>query len=422
MTTSVEFIVISDIHAHNHKRYGRLINGINSRLKTALDSLDGVLQLSEQLRIKNVVISGDVFDAKSKVTINVFNAVYAEFRKWSDAGLNVLLVPGNHDFVVRSGEQHALQIFADLPGFQVAHEPEVIDWRLADGQKISVCAVPYRDQFKKEWFKPYALTEGQPTICVTHGMVSGSVLNEHNVPVDSLAKDELVDHEGIVIRESSIISKKWVRGFDLVISGHIHMPQITYVSGTKVLIPGQPWQQHPHEIKQQRGVWTVSIKTAPTSKSAASTETKKAVDLEFYYLPTSPVFVKYRIGIDGNLRYVDSIQDPTIESMAARASGNIVLVQPDSVKVLRSAINRAMDAFYQKGAVYVELLSPDKDTDRFSSTPVRVQLSSEQSPEEILDSVLCSGFVSLDGFEPKDLVPLGKEILVEAQQSGIKDG
>jgi DNA repair exonuclease SbcCD nuclease subunit len=415
-----DFIVISDIHAHNHKRYGRLINGVNSRLKTALDSLGGVLKLSEELQIKNVVIAGDVFDAKSKVTINVFNAVYAAFRRWSDAGLNVLLVPGNHDFVVRSGEQHALQIFDDLPGFMVAHEPKVIDWTLDGDRKISVCAVPYRDRFQKEWFKPYALKEGQPIICVTHGMVSGSVLNEHNVPVDKLAKDELVDHEGIVVRDSSIISKKWVRGFDLVIAGHIHMPQIAYLSDTKVLIPGQPWQQHAHEIKQQRGVWTVSIKKSLTL-ALAHTKVETEVDLDFYYLPEAPVFVKYQIGLDGSLRYIDSIQDPEIESMAVRASGNIVLVQPESVKVPRSAINRAVESFYQKGALYVDLLSPDKSGDGFSSSSVRVQLSSDQSPEEVLDTVLCSGFVSLDGFEASDLSELGKEILIEAQKAEIKD-
>jgi len=421
MAKPIEFIVISDVHAHNHKKYGRLVDGVNSRLKTALDSLDGVLQLSEQLKIKNVIISGDVFDAKSKVTINVFNAVYAEFRKWSDAGLNVLLVPGNHDFVVRSGEQHALQIFADLPGFIVVHEPTIIDWLLADDQRISVCAVPYRDRFQQEWFNPLGIYGGQPSICVTHGMVSGSVLNGHNVPVDRLAKDETVDHEGIVIKESSIISKTLIAGFDLVIAGHIHMPQINYVGGTKVLIPGQPWQQYPHEMKQQRGVWTVAIKTEVSGTSPATTEMQRAVNLEFYYLPTSPVFVKYRIGLDGSVQYVDSIQDTTIGSMALRVSGNIVLLQPESVKVPQSAINRAVGSFYQKGALYVDLLSPDQMEDRFSAHNVRVSLSSEQSPEEILDSVLCSGFVSLEGFEPEDLTQLGKEILVAAQETGIKD-
>lgn len=110
--------VISDTQLHNHAAWSRVLpSGRNSRLQ---DGIDCLFQATSGLTSGDTcVLLGDVFESRKHLEIDVI----AAFSEWVDAtvksGIRIILVCGNHDQWLNSGEIHSLRPWKELPGVTI---------------------------------------------------------------------------------------------------------------------------------------------------------------------------------------------------------------------------------------------------------------------------------------------------------------
>ncbi len=390
-----KFLVISDLHAHAHKNFSRTVEGLNNRLIATLDCLREVRALCRERDIRDVIIPGDIFDAKNRTAVVTINQVYRELKSWDDEGIFTLMIPGNHDLALRNGSEHALEVFSHFNHFTLHQEPFWGFWQMSNREKIYVHAIPYREDLDPNWFK--CQPQEVPTLCIAHGLMQGACYIPNGPPLEYGQENQ--DHEGIPLE---LILQKWIKSFDSVIVGHIHYPQVVGDVG-QILIPGQPWQQHPHEFRQKRGVWEVSF-----NKTSHGWKPR----YEKIPLKTPPKFLKMTIDRDNNVtRHPQNLSD--------QIEGNIVQLTPKNIHVPETVLRRFVENALKKDVFYIDVLPPDILGQE--APQERIQLDLQESPQNILEKVIHSGLVDLKGFAESILIEKGSELLVKAARQQAQD-
>jgi DNA repair exonuclease SbcCD nuclease subunit len=381
----MKFIVFSDLHAHTHQAYSMPTSaGGTTRLLDTIRVLSFIRSESTRTGIKDVLFAGDLFEAKGRVPVVVLNAVYRELDLWRKEQMNLIMIPGNHDLAVRSGDEHALEILQELGMVKVVSSPSWAQWKTSTGEVIGLTVVPFREVLKREWFdvmpNGFGITDQSLRICLAHGVVQDSKF--------SLDSDVSLSN----YTNEALISFSWLLPFDFSIVGHVHLPQVLG-SGTKVLIPGQPWQQFPHEYKQNRGIWVVDIQ-----------KPRKTI-CTLHPVPGSPMFIQADLLEDETI--VCTLHDK-VYPIEQHVVGNIILLTPVSVKTSIQAVHSARDKLLNMGAVYVEVLSLEAS---MRTDAPRVSIDVKNSPYDILQKTLQSGHVSLQGHSLERISLLGEQIL-----------
>jgi len=143
----LEFVVFSDLHAHNYSACSTLINGMNSRLLVCTNVLKQVRDYVKENSIPLTVFLGDLFQSLTRLDVEVLNTMYSALSDWP--GKLIALV-GNHDFSSEPRGIHALEIFKNL--LDVIDLPTTLRW---EGARFFLA--PYRREgWKKELLKARA--------------------------------------------------------------------------------------------------------------------------------------------------------------------------------------------------------------------------------------------------------------------------
>lgn len=378
MSVPFEFIILSDLHAHAYRRFSTTTKeGGNSRQEACLDCLRYVRKLSRKTGINNVLFSGDLFDAKNRVPMNVVADVMHEMYNWSQAGLQVWMIPGNHDFSVRSGQKHGLEIFEHLQGFHIYTEPtQTIDAYTAEGRRFWLTAYPYRDKWDINAFVEAkelhlrAPLQDAPSVALIHGtLFSDRYTNAMGI---------LPDHEGLT--NNDLICEEWLDFHDIALVGHVHNPH--RYKDTNILVPGCPWQQHPADRDQQRGIWTCSW-------------TPEETKYMLHEVPGIPKFV--------TIHFWDSGMEDEFE---IDPLGNIVLLHPLQRNIPESTWIAFEQWAIQNGAVYVERMPPSEHVRQEfleGKTP-RVAVNESQTTDVVIRTAVESGAIDLGGFPQETVI------------------
>lgn len=384
----MKFIIFSDLHAHTHQSYSTPIgSGGNTRLMDTVNVLIYIRKKSQETGIRDIIFSGDLFEAKNRIPIVVLNTIYRELLLWKELGLNLIMIPGNHDLAVRTGDEHALEVLKEFKNLNIISKPGWMKWRIGKDQYVCLTLVPYREVFKPEWFDPMPISTETPKsllrICIAHGIVQGAkaTLNDSRILSD--------------YTNDSLIPINWLDKYDLSVVGHVHLPQVLGAA-RNVLVPGQPWQQFPHEHNQDRGIWIVDI------------ERQSDVQYELIKIPDVPEFVLGELNESGVINWINRLQDHSLEEITKR---NIVYITPTSVKIPIAVIEKTKSLLSDYGAVYSEIL-PAKIECELQEPTVQVDLI--KSPHETVKQVLESNQVNLQGFTPEELYELSEKFIDEA--------
>ncbi len=214
----------SDLHAHPFQQYARILpSGRNSRLQDALDAIALVRRAALEAGARAVVFGGDLFHTMNRLDVATLNGVFEEIARFSRDGLPLFLLVGNHDQAARNGE-HSLAVFRSLPDVVVMDEPGWYEHPATPG--LGVYAVPYHEDTgevrRALGTIPPARPEWTHRLLVLHAGFDGARTGPHEYRMSSeLAAGDVPD------------------GFDLVLSGHYHLPQwidearrIAYVGAT----------------------------------------------------------------------------------------------------------------------------------------------------------------------------------------------
>lgn len=177
--------------------------------------------------ISTIGFLGDFWHIRYAVPVRLLNRVLAEFSEYGNAGLRVILLPGNHDQIDVAGE-NALDVFGALPWVRVYSSPEIDDYGV--------------------WI-PYRHDRGEVVAALERGLAADAGVAFHHGPIRGALMNHLVENlDGIEVDA--------FRGFRKVLLGHYHQRQALGPEGRCQYV-GSPWQTRADEAGQAKGyaIW-----------------------------------------------------------------------------------------------------------------------------------------------------------------------
>jgi len=122
----VQLVHVSDIHFGSGESHGRInpATGLNVRFEDFVAALVKVVDYSIEKQIDVFLFTGDAYRNASPEPI--YQKFFArELKRLSNAGIQIILVVGNHDQILRSTSSHAMSVFQSLevPGLITVDKP-----------------------------------------------------------------------------------------------------------------------------------------------------------------------------------------------------------------------------------------------------------------------------------------------------------
>jgi len=155
--------IFSDIHFNAFKPFATFENGENSRFLEITDAFEWVMEDAEKRNCSHGLVGGDIFHTRGALRPSIFNRVFDAINDCY-FGMELLMIPGNHDMENYRGGHSAIDTFAYLARVSVVFEPM---WHMVGGMKIG--CIPYIhniDEFKKAFVQ---ITErNQPSAFLIH--------------------------------------------------------------------------------------------------------------------------------------------------------------------------------------------------------------------------------------------------------------
>lgn len=204
MTKPFEFLIFSDLHAHNFP-YGATrttipgLGGLyNSRLADTAAVLDEMLKYAMDADIKTVVFCGDLFHRRTSVATDVRHVVVDRLQKFADEDIQLYMIPGNHDMGDRKGNYHHLVGLGELSDY--IHVYNAVFSVSVEGADFIF--VPYTDNLEEakrmlQSAGDLADLSAQPAILFAHlGMQGATVgsdyvlINESDISVPDVPHDK----------------------------------------------------------------------------------------------------------------------------------------------------------------------------------------------------------------------------------------
>jgi DNA repair exonuclease SbcCD nuclease subunit len=131
------YAILSDIHLHKWSAFSTTTpEGINSRLDTLLREVVRAATALRDAGGDTMVIAGDLFHVRGNISPSVLNPTLDTFRALTNGGINVHILPGNHDLEGMNSERVGNAVTAlEGVGCVVHHRLSTID---IDGRHVSL--------------------------------------------------------------------------------------------------------------------------------------------------------------------------------------------------------------------------------------------------------------------------------------------
>lgn len=250
-----EFLILSDLHIHPHKRS-------TDRLNDCIECLEWAFQTAIDRKVKTVLFLGDLFHDRQKIDVLTYQKTFEVFEKylvgmgelWAGDGpqgynetvlppFEVYLLLGNHDlWHLKKWDVSSVNPLRAIPGVHVIDKTSTL---LIEGVPISflpythdpIGGVNYLLQDRKKHWP----VDAKKILC-GHVAIDGAAWN-----VMHGTKSEVsIEHDGDMVKVGPEIFKGW----DQVFLGHYHAEQklgnnCEYVGSPLQLSFGEAFQ-HKH--------------------------------------------------------------------------------------------------------------------------------------------------------------------------------
>lgn len=340
---------IADIHMGT-ENYGRLDpdTGLHTRLQDFIACLSFAVDTALDEQVGLVIFTGDAYRTCDPNPTHQ-RALASQFKRFSDAGIPVVMIVGNHDNPVSFGKASSLDIFNTLgPGdVRVISKPECILVETRGGP-VQLACLPWpmkHNLLTRDAYKDLSDVDVRIRIEEICGDIIRSFADEadplnpcilaaHVAATDArlsgTERAAVIGHEPTIL--TSILANP---AFDYVALGHVHRHQDLNPSGNPhVVYPGSIERVDFGEEQEKRGFCIVEI------------EKKGSASFRFVESPARP-FVTVDVVADGSgdptSAIVKRIQSEKIEDAIVRV---IYSVEEDrqhlvDLKAIRSALEPA---------------------------------------------------------------------------------
>lgn len=210
-----------------------VIGDMHVQIKNLKDSnnlIDFIIKTAEEHGVDELLFLGDLFHTHAVLRIEVIDFWNNAFGKFELAGLEVVVLVGNHDQPgsrEKEQEMNALDVFdsdSALSGRIIVNEPMIIN---------NVAYIPYMSD-EKEFFKAAEKFSEAGTL-VAHQTFTGAQY-----------ENGFFSEEGI---DPALVPQKQI------LSGHIHMTQQI----GKCFYPGTPKWDTMSDANQDKGIWIMEF-------------------------------------------------------------------------------------------------------------------------------------------------------------------
>lgn len=194
--------IIADVHAHAWDAFHTTDDdGVNSRLRIILNEITRAGKAVLEAGGKTLIVAGDLFHVRGSIAPTVLNPTSDEFESLVALGLEVIIIPGNHDLEGKKTARISSAVTSlEKVGCKVASAPTFF-------KDINTLVFPWVEdinELKKElksWAEIHEDMKNPPDL-VLHAPIDGVIpgLPAHGLTADWLAS----------------------LGFKRVFSGHYH--------------------------------------------------------------------------------------------------------------------------------------------------------------------------------------------------------
>lgn len=361
--------------AHNGKK-------VNSRLIDIANALVEAREYYVKNDIKTVIIAGDVSHNRGAVPTIVQNVEYRVLESFKLVGINLIIIPGNHDQVSNEDfPENSLVPFQNIA--TIIDKPKIV---IASEEKI--CSVPLN-------WDTSCLDNNTPNetqiLCVPFSPNKQIVMNSINSfePSHLFSSNIIVSHLGVsggmtgknsyVLTDQYDISElRYLDdNIDLVALGHYHKPQIIPGTLDKVFYTGSPVQVNFSEEGEEHGFWILDTETKKIEMHSLKSPKFITLTPENYAEYSKEDLEGNFVRIVGNIEEIASINAAIVTEENNIDTGMIRLeAQKEYAAEHRSDISTSMS--------YAEIVSQYAKEHEISENQLNVGL-------EILNAVVQNG-------------------------------
>jgi DNA repair protein SbcD/Mre11 len=269
----MKLVHTADIHI-GMENYGRLDpeTGLSSRLQDFLKAYDAMVDYAIENKVDYFVFSGDAFKTREPTPTHL-REFAKRIKRLAKAGIEVVLLVGNHDTGNATGKANTLDIYSAL---ETEHVHVIREPGLTRVNNLQIVGIPWvsRAEFAGIQSKIKELLAkvdpAKPAIIMAHASISGAKYgSERSVMMggDFVLDKEVLDHPKI----------------SYVALGHIHQRQV--LAGTKIpmVYAGSLERVDFGEAKEDKGFEVVTLKEEPGKWRAThehvSTNPRKFVEI-----------------------------------------------------------------------------------------------------------------------------------------------
>jgi DNA repair protein SbcD/Mre11 len=217
MADPIRVLHFADLHI-GMENYGRLdpVSGLNRRVIDFLDRLDSVVAYAREHDADLVLFAGDAF--RNRNPSPTYQREFAQrIRELSLAGIETVLLVGNHDVPVMTQRASSIEIFGTLavPHITVIDRPRVLELATRRGP-VQVVAVPYpvrqrmltQDQFRQ-------LSQEELDMAVSDAVVQ---------LIDGMAAQLRPELPAILLGHFSIAEARWGSERSIMVGRDVTLP------------------------------------------------------------------------------------------------------------------------------------------------------------------------------------------------------
>lgn len=243
-----KLICIADIHIDiDNKRNGNTVKTEKKKTEYFLNQFIDYCKENSTEKTR-IIIAGDIFETKSKITSESFKCAQDFIIKLSKIA-KVIVFAGNHDYNINNKERenwlNAL-FNIDIPNTIYLDKELNFKSGIYEDENIAFCLYSHFDNFNRPNIEEYIeKNPDKSLIGLIHGEIEGAT-NYYNHVFENN-------------KENKNIQRKIFENLNFVVAGHIHKPQLIEKNGIKIAYCGSLFQQNfGEDVNYHGGVeWNV---------------------------------------------------------------------------------------------------------------------------------------------------------------------
>lgn len=209
--------VIADVHAARH-------SGSDTRFAECLKALEWAYATAEESGCSTMVVAGDLFHDRSRIDVSVYSGVYRALRDLSKR-LETVFVVGNHDMYLREDRRVNSLIPLEQIG-RVVSSPSAVETVAGSFDVLPYCEGAALSRAGLETAFPR-----RQRMLVAHVAIEGAVLNGWGTRATA---SSLVDSDGFEETTTELLDPGSLSGWELVLCGHYHVPQVVRTAAPRI--------------------------------------------------------------------------------------------------------------------------------------------------------------------------------------------